>query len=228
MTVPVLALIHTIPANIEAFDALVAELAPDVPIRHTMHDDLLKEALAEGELTADIRQRTAEAIVKQAEDGAAVVLCTCSTVGPGADLAAGQTTTRVMRIDRPMAEQAVRMEAANGAPRIAVAATVSTTLGPTLDLLSEAAVQAGKKVDLRPVVFEEARAKLMAGDTENYVRIVAEGLHEAALESDVIVLAQASMAPALAACQDIDVPILTSPRSGMEAALAAYKSICAG
>ena len=88
MTQPVLAFVHTIPANIETFDALVGELAPDIPVRHALHGELLKEALDAGELTADIRRRTAEAVVKEAEKGAAVVLCTCSTVGPGADDAA--------------------------------------------------------------------------------------------------------------------------------------------
>jgi hypothetical protein len=222
MTEPVLALVHTVPANIETFDALIGELAPDIPIRHVMHDALLTEALAAGELTADIRRRTAEAVVEEAENGAAVVLCTCSTVGPGADDAAALTATRVMRIDRPMAKAAVRMGA-----RIGVAATLSTTLGPTLNLLSEAATQAGADIDLRPVVFEEARAKLMDGDMESYLSIIAEGLHRAAKGSDVIVLAQASMAPALARCQDIEIPIMTSPRSGLEAAIQAYKSICA-
>ena len=221
MTQPVLAFVHTIPANIETFDALVGELAPDIPVRHALHGELLKEALDAGELTADIRRRTAEAVVKEAEKGAAVVLCTCSTVGPGADDAAGLTATKVMRIARPMAEAAVRTGA-----RIGVAATVSTTLGPTLDLLSDAAARADEDIDLRPVVFEEARAKLMEGDTESYLRIIAEGLHLVAKDSDVIVLAQASMAPALAQCQNIEVPILTSPRSGLEAAIQAYKSIC--
>ena len=223
MTEPVLALVHTVPANIETFDALVGELAPDIPIRHVMHDALLTEALAAGELTADIRRRTAESVVEEAENGAAVVLCTCSTVGPGADDAAALTATRVMRIDRPMAKAAVRMGA-----RIGVAATLSTTLGPTLNLLSEAATQAGADIDLRPVVFEEARAKLMDGDMESYLSIIAEGLHRTAKDSDVIVLAQASMAPALARCQDIEIPIMTSPRSGLEAAIQAYRSICAG
>jgi hypothetical protein len=221
MTQPVLALVHTIPANIKTFAALVSELAPDIPVRHVMLAELLKETLAVGELTPDLKRRTAEAIVEEAENGAAVVLCTCSTVGPGADDAAGLTTTKVMRIDRPMAEAAVHM-----ATRIGVAATISTTLGPTLDLLSEAAAQAGKKIDLRPVVFEQARAKLMNGDTESYLSIIAEGLHLAAKDSDVIVLAQASMAPALAQCQNIEFPILSSPRSGLEAAIQAYKSIC--
>ncbi|MDP6426878.1 MAG: aspartate/glutamate racemase family protein [Rhodospirillales bacterium] len=227
MTEPVLALVHTVPANIETFDALIGELAPDIPIRHVMHDALLTEALAAGELTADIRRRTAESVVEEAENGAAVVLCTCSTVGPGADDAAALTATRVMRIDRPMAEAAVRTGPRSGA-RIGVAATLSTTLGPTLNLLSEAATQAGADIDLRPVVFEEARAKLMDGDMESYLSIIAEGLHRTAKDSDVIVLAQASMAPALARCQDIEIPIMTSPRSGLEAAIQAYRSICAG
>ncbi len=192
MTESVLALVHTIASNIETFDALVGELAPDIPVRHTVQGDLLTQALDAGELTADIRRRTAEAVVNEVENGAAVVLCTCSTVGPGAHDAAGLTATKVMRVDRPMAEAAVRMGA-----RIGVTATLATTLGPTLDLLSEAAVQAGKEIDLRPVVFEEARDKLLAGNTESDLSIIAEGLHRAAMDSDVIVLAQASMAPAL-------------------------------
>jgi len=38
------------------------------------------------------------------------------------------------------------------------------------------------------------------------------------------VLAQASMTPALARCADIQVPLLTSPRSGLEAAIARYRA----
>ncbi len=224
MTEPVLAFVHTVAANIETFDTLVSEIAPDVPVRHVVHGGLLKKALTAGELTPDIRRRTAEAVLRETEDGAAaVVLCTCSTVGPGADDAAEMTTTKVMRVDRPMAENAVRM-----GKRIAVAATVTTTLGPTLDLLSEAAAKAGKEIDLVPVVFAEAGAKLMSGNTESYLRIVADGLHLAAEDSEVIVLAQASMAPALALCQNIKITILSSPRSGLEAAVQAYKSIRAG
>ncbi|MFP6778207.1 MAG: aspartate/glutamate racemase family protein [Alphaproteobacteria bacterium] len=222
MTESVLSFVHTVASNIETFDALVAELAPDIPVRHTVQGDLLTQALDAGELTADIRRQAAEAVVNEAENGAAVVLCTCSTVGPGADDAAGLTATKVMRIDRPMAEAAVRI-----GTRIGVVATLATTLGPTLDLLSEAAVQAGKETDLRPVVFEEARDKLLAGDMENYLTIIAEGLHLTASDSDVIVLAQASMSPALKLCEDIEVPILSSPRSGLAAAIDTYKSIFA-
>ena len=74
MTESVLSFVHTVASNIETFDALVAELAPDIPVRHTVQGDLLTQALDAGELTADIRRQAAEAVVNEAENGAAVVL----------------------------------------------------------------------------------------------------------------------------------------------------------
>lgn len=222
MTKPILAFVHTIDANIDAFDTLVGELAPGTPVRHALRDDLLKQALDAGELNDDIRKRTAEAVIAEAENGAALVLLTCSTIGPGADDAARQTATKVMRIDRPMAEEAVGL-----GTRIGVAATLTTTLGPTMDLLTEAAEKADRDVKLISAVYGAARDKLMTGDMEGYVEIIADGLHETAKACDVIVLAQASMAPALDLCDGIAEPILTSPRSGLAAAVKCYREICA-
>jgi hypothetical protein len=219
---PALALVHTAPALVETFNALLADLAPDIPVRHVLHDELLSEALEAGELTADIRRRTAEAVLAEAGPGTRVVLCTCSTVGPGADDAASATAVPVLRVDRPMAEEAVRI-----GRRIAVTATLSTTIPPTMDLLAEAARDAGREVELVPIVFEAARAKFIEGDAEGYLRVIVGGLQDAANEVDVIVLAQASMAPALAECGDIDIPIMTSPRSGLEAAIATYRKVAA-
>lgn len=214
-----LTLVHTVPALADTFRELLSELAPDVPVRHVVHEDLLKDALAAGELTADIRRRTSEAVLAEASKGPGVVLCTCSTVGPGADDARSSADVPVLRVDRPMAEEAVRL-----GERIVVSATLETTIKPTVELLEETARRLGRQVELVPVVFESARAKLLEGDADAYVRLIAEGLHGAAAGADVIVLAQASMAPALALCGDIDIPILSSPRSGLEAAVEAYRA----
>ncbi len=53
---------------------------------------------------------------------------------------------------------------------------------------------------------------------------IAAALHRDAPAGDVIVLAQASMAGAAALCEDMAVPILSSPRLGLEAALRAYRA----
>lgn len=125
----------------------------------------------------------------------------------------------ILRVDRPMAEAAV----AAGA-RIIVAATLATTIGPMVGLVEDAARRAGKAVEVESAVFAEARAKLVVGDEEGHHRIIADGLHTTAASADTIVLAQASMTPALVLCADIEVPLLTSPRSGLQAAIAAWRA----
>ena len=213
-----LVMVHTVAGLIDLFDELSAEIDPDVPVRHVVEAALLTDAIDEGGLTDEIRARTRDALL-EATDGAALVLCTCSTVGPGADDAEAQADVPILRVDRPMAEAAVA-----AGRRITVAATLATTVGPTADLVADAARRAGKEVEIDSVVFAEARARLVAGDAEGHEWIIADGLHEAASSADAIVLAQASMTPALARCADIQVPLLTSPRSGLEAAIARYRA----
>ena len=213
-----LVMVHTVAGLIDLFDELRAEIDPDVPVRHVVEAALLTDAIDEGGLTDEIRARTRDALL-EATDGAALVLCTCSTVGPGADDAAAQADVPILRVDRPMAEAAV-----TAGRRITVAATLATTIGPTADLVADAARRAGKEVEIDSVVFAEARARLVAGDAEGHEQIIADGLHEAAASADAIVLAQASMTPALSRCADIQVPLLTSPRSGLEAAIARYRA----
>ena len=213
-----LVMVHTVSGLIDLFDELRAEIDPEVPVRHVVQAALLTDAIDAGGLSDEIRARTCAALM-EATEGAALVLCTCSTVGPGADDAAAQADVPILRVDRPMAEAAVE-----AGRRITVAATLATTIGPTADLVADAARRAGKEVEIGSVVFAEARARLVAGDPEGHERIIAEGLHEAAASTDAIVLAQASMTPALARCTDIQVPLLTSPRSGLEAAIARYRA----
>ena len=213
-----LVMVHTVAGLVDLFDGLRAEIDPDVPVRHVVQAALLNDAIDAGQLTDEIRARTREALL-EAADGAGVVLCSCSTVGPGADDAAAEADVPILRVDRPMAEAAVA-----AGRRITVAATLATTIEPTADLVADAARRAGKEVDIASVVFAEARARLVAGDAEGHARIIADGLHEAASSADAIVLAQASMTPALARCADIAIPLLTSPRSGLEAAIARWRA----
>ena len=213
-----LVLVHTVAGLTDLFEELRAEIAPDVPVRHVVRAALLTDAIDAGGLTDEIRARTRDALLEAAE-GARLVLCTCSTVGPGADDAAAEAGVPILRVDRPMAEAAVE-----AGRRITVAATLATTIGPTADLVADAARRAGKEVAVGSVVFAEARTRLVAGDAEGHERIIAEGLREAASSADAIVLAQASMTPALARCADIAIPLLTSPRSGLEAAIARWRA----
>jgi hypothetical protein len=72
-------------------------------------------------------------------------------------------------------------------------------------------------VEIRTALAEGAFAALGQNDTETHDRKVQATLADLAGWADVIVLAQASMARALAGASEVGgVPVLTSPRLGVE------------
>ena len=78
-----LTLLHTSPVHISTFDRLLAGIAPDVPVRHIVDESLLDEARATG-ITPALSARFARTIEQAYAEDAAVVLCTCSTIGGSA------------------------------------------------------------------------------------------------------------------------------------------------
>jgi len=213
-----LTFLHTSPAHIATFDALLADLAAGVPARHIVDESLLREARAEGAITPQLVRRVEATIREAAMTGAAVILCTCSTLG-GTAVSVETRDAIVLRVDRPMAEQAV----ATG-ERIIVAAALASTLGPTRALLDDVARQGGKPIRLIDALCAPAWVMFERGDHDGYLRAIAARLEQVAGEGDVIVLAQASMAGATRFCPSLPVPVLSSPRLGLEAAVAAYRA----
>ena len=208
-----IAFLHTAEVHVGTFTALVGELAPGVPTTHVVDPDLLAAARAAGGVDADLAGRLAERLAEAAA-GAAVVVCTCSTLAGPAEALGPVAGVPVLRIDRPMAEAAVTL-----GPRVAVVAAVDSTLGPTVDLLTGCAAAAGTPIEVSTVLVADAWAAFEAGDLTGYERRIAEAVDALAPTADVVVLAQASMAGA-AALVATDVPVLSSPRPAVTAALA--------
>jgi hypothetical protein len=121
----------------------------------------------------------------------------------------------VLRVDRPMAEKAVET-----GRRIGVAATLSTTLKPTADLVLKVAAERGIDIEIIEQLCEGAFEAVMAGDGDTHDRIVGEGLTTALKGVDAIVLAQASMARVLNTLPAgaLKVPAFSSPELGVERA----------
>ena len=213
---------HTGEQHIASFEALMEELAPDVPRDHTVRADLLEAALAVGGFAGEIREDTAKALASVAGD-AALTLCTCSTIGPAVGDIEGATASPVLRIDRPMAERAVET-----ASRITIAACAATTLGPTRELVEMVAAEKGRRVDITFLEIFDAWPFFEKGDLEAYADRIEEALRGLPETTEIVLLAQASMARAGARCADLPFPILSSPRLGLEAALEAYRSAAGG
>jgi Asp/Glu/hydantoin racemase len=218
MTGP-LALWHSTDSNRAVFQALLDELAPEIPLVHRVRAELLEAAQPQG-LTPSIRRQVAEDILRLADEGAAVILCTCSTLGPGAESAAELTDATVFRVDRPMIERAL-----DHGPRIVITAALASTLQPTRDLALRAARDRGIEPGLREILIADAWPFYAAGDREAYAERIAEVLRREVGGSDAIILAQASMAPAADRLGDLGIPVLSSPRLGAEAAVAVWRQL---
>ena len=211
-----LALLHTSPLHIPVFDALRDEDHPGLELRHLVAPELLARARDEGpeavaeDVTAALHRAAANA-------GVRAVLCTCSTIGEVAERAAGEVAVPVVRGDRPMAAAAVA-----AGPRITVLATVESTLAPTLALIEDEARRANRPVRAHAQVVPDAWTRFEAGDTEGCARLVATTA-DTVTDTDVIVLAQASMTAATELTATT-VPILSSPRPGLAAAAKAVRT----
>ncbi len=203
-----LGLIHTSATLVPVFAQLCKAKLPNVDTFNIVDDSLVRAIGARGSLTADIARRVASYIASAEAGGADFVLVTCSSIGPAVEAAAPFCAVPVLRVDQPMADQAVQM-----GRRVGVIATLPTTLNPTADLVNRRAAVAGKTIALTSRLCEGAFDALMSGDAAKHDAMVAAALKELSQQVDVIVLAQASMARVVdtLASADRRVPILASP-----------------
>lgn len=209
-----LTLFHTTASNEALFRALLAEMGPEIPARHILAADLLDRAIAQGRVTADIAADVKDRMQAALDDSAGMLLCTCSTLGTCAD---EMNNPRVLRIDRAMARRAV----AKGG-RVLVAACVESTIEPTVKLLGESAPETTR---IETLLMADLWPHFQLGESMIYWQRIAERLRKQASTYDCIVLAQASMAGAADLLGDLPVPVLSSPRIGLEAAITAYRNL---
>ncbi len=210
-----LALLHTTTVVVPVFADLCRELLPGLHTFHIVDESLLRNTMDAGRLEPVTVRRAAGYIQSAREAGADAVLVTCSSIGPVVDVARRLFDFPVLRVDEPMAEQAVRT-----GRRIGVLATISTTLDPTAQLLRETALRLGETRDIEAVLCRGAYEAVASGDAAAHDRIVAAHLTALAARVDVVVLAQASMARVVRQMPpgQTPVPVLSSPRAAVERA----------
>lgn len=193
------------------FNLLMDEIAPALEREHVVRPRLLQRAQLVGASDRQVRADVCAAITEFCSP--AVVLCTCSTIGGVAEDCGNDRGIRVLRVDRPMAELAVR-----SGRKIAVVAALASTLTPTRSLLESAAREADASVELVDAPCLDAWAFFEAGDERGFHRRIADHIETLDPSFEVAVLAQASMAPA-ARLVFGSIRVFTSPRLGSRSCL---------
>jgi Asp/Glu/hydantoin racemase len=203
--------IHTGPVLVDVFKKLFPELLPDVRLVNIVDDGLLNDVRIAGGLIPSVTRRIIGYGILAEASGADAILNCCSSVGEAADLLAQTVNIPVVKIDDRMAAEAVERGS-----RIAIVATVGTTLDPTERLIRRKADAAAKSVTTTRYLVNAAFDALLAGDSERHDRLLTAEINKAMGENDVVVLAQGSMARLIPTLEQ-RVPVLSSPRSSVEA-----------
>jgi Asp/Glu/hydantoin racemase len=188
------------------------DLLPEAELKNIVDDTMLQEVMEEGQISEGINRRMG-LYVKAAEAMEVdAIFNTCSSLGPAFDTAKGLVSIPMVKIDDGMAEKA-----ALEGEKIAVLATVPTTLNPTITLIQEKADQKERVIETRKALSQGAFDLLMRGKRLEHDAMVLQTAKESAEWADTLVLAQCSMArlaPGLS--EAVGRPVLSSPRLGVE------------
>lgn len=206
------AVIHTFLYSVEDLKKLFKDKLPKVEMINIIDDSLLQESLINKGMTrAVVRRITQYALIAESM-GVDAILNQCSSVGEAVDIVRNIINIPYLKIDEPMARQAVKLGS-----KIAVIATAISTIEPSTRLVENVAKQMSMNVVVKKYFATGAYEALLQENNRNkHNRIVIDTVEKASKENDVIVLAQGSMYRLLPLLKHIQTPILTSLESGVE------------
>ena len=206
--------LHTAEVHAETFAQLLHQEDPSATAVHVVDPTLLTDAMDRGGVDENLMQRVAMRLGELEQQRVDLILCTCSTIGAEAEMVGSSQTVAVRRIDRAMADEAVR-----AGSRLAVVAAVESTLLPTRRLIDDAAENAGVPPTIHDVLVADAWSLFQAGDINGYLDRITDEITRVSPQFDVIVLAQASMAAVADRLTHLPCRVLASPALGVRAGL---------
>lgn len=200
----------TTPELIELVEQEVGKVLPaDAIVLSYQDPSILADVRDAGYVTALAAARLTGMYMTAVSDGADAILNLCSSVGEVADAAqpmAKYIGIPIVRVDEEMCREAIRK-----GNKIAVMATLSTTLEPTKNTIRRVAREMGKQITLIDALVEGA----FGLDQDQFKNLMAKKAEEIADQADVILFAQGSMAYCEAYIADkYNKTVLSSPRFG--------------
>ncbi|TDE01144.1 aspartate/glutamate racemase family protein [Jiangella asiatica] len=202
-------LIHAVVPAMESTARYFGEAAGVVPT-HLLDESLLPLAQQRGGVDDFCVERLADLVELAVAAGTDAVVVTCNAYSAAtAQIAARRPALPVLSIDEVLVETAIGL-----GERIGLIGTVAVGLRQQTELFSVVSTRLGAEIALAPRLREDAFAALRAGDRSGHDELIADEA-EAMTGVDVIVLGQASMAPAADLIESrgsVRVPVLASPQ----------------
>lgn len=204
-TSPVIATIHASPVTILPVRSAFEEKFPSADLWHLLDDRLVTDAERAGGLTEVLHQRMATLIQYAIDAGADAIQLACSMYAPVAHAVAYPIP--VLASDDSLFNEVIRLRPGS--------VTLLSSLEPAAKDSCERLGSALTAADLQPriddIVVAEAKTAAAMGDWVQlgHALIEAARIHN---ETDVLVLAQYSLAPARTRIADtVNIPVLSGP-----------------
>ncbi len=193
----------------DVMESLFSKVDDKVIFNHIADSGIMRDIIETDGVTPQQEKRLLALFDSAAAIEPDIVVCTCSSIGEVAEKAdALHPEVKILRIDEAMAREAVSKYS-----KIAVMATLSTTVLPSCRLVEKIAREAGKDVTVVHATATKAFQAMMAGKRD----VALEDLKQTAKElcadgAEVLLLAQASMAQFVEEIHEVvGIPVLTSP-----------------
>lgn len=207
---------------LDPLQAKALQMLPGIHFVSIVDDAIIGACVQAGKVPDEVRERLLTYYRCAEQMGADVILNTCSSVGDVVYEGRELVKTPIVRIDEAMARHAVRAYR-----KIAVVATLPTTLDPTARLLSRVACEEGCDISVVSGLAEGAYQALISGNPQAHDQKIQDTVVSLAQGGvECVLLAQASMMrmeQALRAC--VDIPVIASPEpcfAELSAMLAAH------
>ena len=203
----------TTPELIETVEREVRAAVGSEATLYSLKDpSILADIREVGYVTAAPAARMVSLYMQAVQAGCDALLNLCSSVGEVADSV--QDLARYLGVPIVRVDEEMCREAARRGTRIAVVATLPTTMAPTKNTLLRIARELGRRVTLIDCLVEGA----FGLDQDAFRARMAECVGAVAARADVILFAQGSMAYCdTYIAQRFGKPVLSSPRFGAAA-----------
>ena len=182
-------LVHTTRLVIDPVHEAITGSVKDITVNHVLDEGILRSLSSQGRITPEIIDWLTKMVTSAETGGADLAVVSCSSLSPCINEVRNRVGIPVLKVDEPMMEFAIQ----NG-DRIGLIMTNPTTQEPSQILFREVSEQLGKEVVLVPKLCPDAFAKLNSGDDAGHDSDVVRGIEELLQETDLVMLAQISIA----------------------------------
>lgn len=204
--------IHATYNAIEPLEKVIAELMPEAEVVTFLNENLLYEVNKNGKVSKKDLRAFIKVLITAQESEVGGILIGCSVYCPYLKLYEPFIDVPLVTVDLPMLQQALDMS-----HKVGIIATTANAAPTAKKQLLQEANERGVEVDISTKIVTEGMTELKKGNVDNHNEIILEAAKELIEEgSEVIVLAQVTMAVAESLLEENNINVLSSPFTGVE------------